>query len=77
MNSSVTQLKEGSTGKIASFTNEIAAGKLLTMGFLPGSKVKVVRIAPFQGGIYVQVDGSNMALRVKEADSIVLEDLNI
>lgn len=73
MNSPVSKLKEGSTGRIANFTDEIAAGKLLTMGFLPGSKVKVVRIAPFQGGIYVQVDGSNMALRVQEANSIVLE----
>ncbi|MEK7257274.1 MAG: FeoA family protein [Bacteroidota bacterium] len=72
MNSSVSQLKQGSTGTIANFTDEITAGKLLTMGFLPGSKVKVVRIAPFQGGIYVQVDGSNMALRVKEANSILV-----
>lgn len=73
MNSPVTTLKEGRTGRIAHFTDEVIAGKLMSMGVLPGSKVRVVRIAPFNGGYYLQVDGSNMVLRVREADSIVLD----
>ncbi len=74
MNSPVTALKEGRICRIAHFTDEVIAGKLMSMGVLPGSKVRVVRIAPFNGGYYLQVDGSNMVLRTKEAESIVVEN---
>jgi ferrous iron transport protein A len=75
MDHSVTQLKEGNFGTVRRFTDERMAGKLITMGVLPGSKVQVVRIAPFNGGYYLKVDGTNMVLRATEADSIVLEVL--
>lgn len=73
MNSPVTALKTGHTGKITHFTDDIVAGKLMSMGVLPGSRVRVVRIAPFNGGYYLQVDGSNMVLRTQEAGSIMLD----
>ena len=69
----VTQLKEGSAGTIARFTDNGIAGKMMTMGVLPGSTVEVVRIAPFSGGYYLKVDGMNLALRLREANSIVIE----
>lgn len=58
---------------MAHFTDEAIAGKLMSMGLLPGSKIQVVRIAPFNGGFYLKVDGANMVLRVREAGSIMLE----
>ncbi len=73
MDQLVTQLKEGSWGKVSRFTDHVMAGKLMTMGVLPGSKVQVVRIAPFNGGYYLKVDGMNLAIRSGEASSIVLE----
>jgi ferrous iron transport protein A len=73
MTSLVSQLKEGHSGKIQGFTDEILAGKLVTMGILPGSQVKVIRRAPFKGGFYLKIDGSNMVMREQEADSIVLD----
>ncbi len=69
----VTQLKEGHSGKIRNFTNDQVAGKLVTMGILPGSQVQVVRKAPFNGGFYLKVDGANVVMRGQEAESIVLE----
>jgi len=72
MNSPVSQLKEGIVGKIAHFTNDEIAGKMMTMGVLPGSKVKVVRIAPFRGGFYLRIDGINMVFRLHEANSIIM-----
>lgn len=71
--SPISKLKEGNTGRIAHFTDDQIAGKLMTMGVLPGSQVKVVRIAPFSGGYYLKIDGINMVVRFKEANSIVLE----
>jgi ferrous iron transport protein A len=73
MNSPISQLKEGNVGRIAHFTDDQVAGKLMTMGVLPGSQVKVVRIAPFRGGYYLKVDGINMVVRLQEASNIVLE----
>jgi ferrous iron transport protein A len=72
MNSPVTNVKEGATGRIVQFTDDYIAGKLMTMGVLPGSKVEVVRIAPFNGGFYLKVDGINMVMRVQEARNIIL-----
>jgi ferrous iron transport protein A len=71
--SPLTLLKEGNIGKVAHFTDDRIAGKLMTMGVLPGSKVTIVRIAPLNGGYYLKVDGVNMAVRVQEAKTIVLE----
>ncbi len=73
MNSPISHLKAGIVGKIAHFTNDEIAGKLMTMGVLPGSKVQVVRIAPFRGGFYLKIDGINMVVRLQEASNIVLE----
>ncbi len=71
MTSAVTQLKEGNGGRITHFTNDRIAGKLMTMGVLPGSSLRVVRIAPFNGGYYLKVDGMNLVVRNDEAESIM------
>ncbi len=71
MTSAVTQLKEGNGGRITHCTNDRIAGKLMTMGVLPGSNLRVVRIAPFNGGYYLKVDGMNLVVRNDEAESIM------
>ncbi|MEO1263612.1 MAG: FeoA family protein [Bacteroidota bacterium] len=72
MNSPLSNIEVGSSGIIVQFMDNIIAGKLMTMGVLPGSKVRVVRKAPFKGGLYLKIDGSNMVLREKEAETIIL-----
>ncbi len=52
--------------------DNVIAGKLTTMGVLPGSDVRVIRKAPFKGGIYLKIDGHNMVLREQEAAAIIL-----
>ena len=69
----VTSLKTGDKGTISHFTDDEVAGKLMSMGILPGNPVKVVRIAPFNGGYYLWVDGTNLVLRTEEAQCIILE----
>ena len=71
MKNAVTQLKEGFGGRISHFTDDRIAGKLMTMGVLPGSQVRVVRIAPFKGGYSLKVDGMNLVVRNDEASSIM------
>lgn len=45
----------------------------MAMGILPGSRVELVRRAPFGGGWYVRVDNLYIALRMDEASSVVLK----
>ena len=72
MNSPLSNIEVGSSGIIVQFMDNIIAGKLMTMGVLPGSKVRVIRKAPFKGGLYLKIDGNNMVLREKEAETIIL-----
>lgn len=66
-------LSERESGIVNSFTDERIASKLMAMGVLPGSKIEIIRIAPFGGGFYIKVDGHGLAIRKKEAEAIVLE----
>lgn len=71
MANSVIQLKVGNGGRITHFTDDHIAGKLMTMGVLPGSRLQVMRIAPFKGGYYLKVDGMCIVVRNDEASSIM------
>lgn len=66
-------LKEGQEGIIHEFTNDRMASKLLSMGVLPGKMMQLIRRVPFGGGLYVKIEGQNMALRLEEARNIVLD----
>jgi ferrous iron transport protein A len=66
------ELKEKESRRVLSFQDEHLAGRFISMGILPGALLKVIRIAPLEGGYYVKIDGHNVALRKKEAASIVV-----
>ena len=68
----LNQLEQGKSGVIAKFSDEQAGCKLMTMGILPGSEVKVVRKAPLGGAIYLKTAHQQFAIRNKEAECIVL-----
>lgn len=72
MNSPLSKINVGRIGKIVSFTDDFMAGRLMSMGILPGSTVKLIRRAPLQGGLYIKIDGFNIVLREREAANIVL-----
>lgn len=44
--------------------------RLMAMGFLPGSEVTIVRVAPFGDPIEVELDGWRVALRLGDAASV-------
>ena len=72
MNRPLSNIDVGRSGIIVHFMDNIIAGKLMTMGVLPGSEVRLIRKAPFKGGLYLKIDGGNMVLREKEAETIIL-----
>lgn len=63
----------GQRGTIVQLHNEDLAAKLLAIGVVPGSRVEVVRKAPFGGGYYIKVDQQYIALRKQEMACIVMK----
>ena len=47
--------------------------RLLAMGFLPGTPIRVVQVAPFGDPITVELDGWRVSLRRHEAATLVVE----
>lgn len=65
-------LSLGQKARIAGFTRDDLASKLLTMGLLPGSTIQVVRKAPFGRSWYVLIDEYAIALRQEELSTILV-----
>ena len=47
--------------------------KLLEMGCLPGNLVELIQIAPFGDPLYLDINGSHVAIRVETAREIEVE----
>ncbi|HMQ46157.1 MAG TPA: FeoA family protein [Saprospiraceae bacterium] len=71
-NRRLSRLKPGLMGMVEAFKNEQVGSRLMAMGVLPGSRIAVVRQAPFGGGCYVKVDDFYLALRKKEAACVLV-----
>ncbi|MFM2267389.1 MAG: hypothetical protein RL757_830 [Bacteroidota bacterium] len=72
LNKTLSELKEGEAAILSGFSDEYFAGKLLSMGVLPGSRVLLIRRLPNKGGIYVRVEAANFAFRDEEAKLILI-----
>ena len=69
----VYNLKKGESGFVESFENMDFACKLLTLGLLPKSKVTLMRKSPMGDALYLKLNNHQIAVRVSEAKSIILE----
>ncbi|WP_411766410.1 FeoA family protein [Winogradskyella sp. A3E31] len=50
--------------------------KLLEMGCLPGNSVKLVQVAPFADPMYLNINGTHLAIRKETALHILIEATN-
>ena len=71
MSVSLANLKPGQQGIIKD-TDKIPV-KLMEMGCLPGSRVRLVQIAPLGDPIYIDVNGSHIAIRKAMGREIILD----
>ncbi len=69
----VAQLKRGEKGIIKEFADDILPIKLLELGCLPGNEVELIQVAPLKDPIYINVNGSHIAIRRSVAELIELE----
>ncbi|MDT0555475.1 FeoA family protein [Patiriisocius hiemis] len=69
----IAHLKKGQRAIIKEFSAEIVPLKLLEMGCLPGNEVALVQTAPFQDPLYLNINGSHLAIRKETASHIEIE----
>ena len=69
----LSDFRNGQKGILRLIDDDVIATKLMSMGMLPGKTIELVRRIPFGGGIYIKVEDMLMALRLVEAQHILLE----
>lgn len=69
----LAELKYGQKAIIKEFTTSFPNIKLLEMGCLPGSKVELVQVAPLKDPIYININGSHIAIRKSTANQIEID----
>ncbi|MBT8306480.1 MAG: ferrous iron transport protein A [Maribacter sp.] len=69
----VADLRRGERGIIKEFVEDLLPIKLLELGCLPGNEVELVQVAPFKDPLYINVNGSHIAIRRSVAQQIELE----
>lgn len=75
MSFTIADLKRGQKGIIREFSEEVLPIKLLELGCLPGNEVELVQVAPLRDPIYINVNGSHIAIRRSVAQQIELEPI--
>lgn len=66
----ISTLKKGEKGIIQDFDIDAIPLKLIEMGCLPGNEVELVQHAPFKDPLYINIDGSYVAIREETANKI-------
>lgn len=69
----VAELKKGQKGIIKDSTENFLPIKLLELGCLPGNTVELLQIAPMKDPLYINVNGSHIAIRRSTAAQITLD----
>jgi ferrous iron transport protein A len=73
LQNTIHTLKKGEKAIIKDFDIELIPLKLLEMGCLPGNLVELLQIAPFGDPLYLDINGSHVAIRVETAREIEVE----
>ncbi|MDG3582733.1 MULTISPECIES: FeoA family protein [Galbibacter] len=73
MKLTIANLKRGQRAIIKEFSTDIIPIKLLEMGCLPGNEVELLQIAPFKDPLYLNINGSFLAIRRETALQIEID----
>ena len=73
MTTTIAHLRRGQKGIIKEFANGMIPLKLLELGCLPGNEVELIQVAPLRDPIYINVNGTHIAIRRSMAKLIELE----
>ena len=73
MHTTLNILKKGEKAIIRDFDVDAVPLKLLEMGCLPGNVVELLQIAPFGDPLYLNINGSHVAIRIETAKEIEVD----
>ncbi|MED5355070.1 MAG: FeoA family protein [Bacteroidota bacterium] len=73
----VADLKKGDKAIIKDVSASNIPIKLLEMGCLPGNEIEIIQLAPFLGPIYININGSHLAIRKETAKLILIESTKL
>lgn len=73
MQTTLNILKKGEKAIIKEFDVDAVPLKLLEMGCLPGNVVELLQKAPFGDPLYLNINGSFVAIRVETAKEIEVD----
>ena len=73
MQTTLNLLKKGEKAIIKEFDVDAVPLKLLEMGCLPGNQVELLQIAPFGDPLYLNINGSHVAIRIETAKEIEVD----
>lgn len=73
MSFTIADLKKGEKGIITDISSDAIPLKLLEMGCLPGNMVELLQVAPFSDPMYLNINGSHLAIRKETAALILIE----
>ena len=72
----LADLKRGQQAVIIDVSATEIPLKLLEMGCLPGNAVELVQVAPFADPMYLNINGSHLAIRKETAIHILIETVD-
>ena len=73
MNITLSELKRGQRAIITDVSSVLIPLKLLEMGCLPGNTVELVQVAPFADPMYLNINGTHLAIRKETAINILID----
>ncbi|UFH47115.1 ferrous iron transport protein A [Flavobacterium galactosidilyticum] len=77
MHTTIHSLKKGEQAIIKDFDIAVVPLKLLEMGCLPGNTVELLQIAPFGDPLFLNINGSHVAIRVETAKEIEVDIIKL
>lgn len=75
MQDTLAHLKKGEKAVITDVSSIEIPLKLLEMGCLSGNPVELVQVAPFKDPMYLNINGSYVAIRKETAAYILIEKI--
>ncbi|HNQ27602.1 MAG TPA: FeoA family protein [Aquaticitalea sp.] len=73
MQTTLAQIKRGERAVITDVSSAHIPLKLLEMGCLPGNFVELVQAAPFSDPMYLNINGTYLAIRKETAIHIIID----
>lgn len=72
----IADLHKGEIAIIVDVSSKEIPLKLLEMGCLPGNEVQLLQVAPYSDPMYLNINGSHVAIRKETAALITIERID-